>query len=140
MASASLHPASPSHPNPNHSPDADLRSDRPMPDADAAPAELPRWRLRCMWELGSVLNFLHVFRPLLNITGEFTAEDVEAALITPNEILDDVHMPLLKVGSLVVRLELVFPFLHLAVVWNEVYVCVLFLLVYFFYLLHGACC
>uniref|UniRef100_A0A804UCW6 DDT domain-containing protein n=1 Tax=Zea mays TaxID=4577 RepID=A0A804UCW6_MAIZE len=187
MASASLHPASPSHPNPNHSPDADLRSDRPMPDADAvsggasptspekreeeeeeapgkeakpaaaaeeqptprktrlpracnnkpkppppppserprrraaaasgaggadetpqcrvvtplvsepeAPAELPRWRLRCMWELGSVLNFLHVFRPLLNITGEFTAEDVEAALITPNEILDDVHMPLLK--------------------------------------------
>lgn len=49
-----------------------------------------------MWELGSVLNFLHVFRPLLNITGEFTAEDLEAALITPNETLDDVHMPLLK--------------------------------------------
>ncbi|TKW30967.1 hypothetical protein SEVIR_2G073900v4 [Setaria viridis] len=61
-----------------------------------APAELPRWRLRCMWELGSVLNFLHVFRPLLNITAEFTAEDLEAALITPNETLDDVHMPLLK--------------------------------------------
>lgn len=45
-----------------------------------------------------------MFRPLLNITGEFTAEDLEAALITPNEILDDVHMPLLKVGSLIVQL------------------------------------
>ncbi|KAL5678791.1 hypothetical protein ACJX0J_014922, partial [Zea mays] len=37
-----------------------------------------------------------VFRPLLNITGDFTAEELEVALITPNEILDDVHMPLLK--------------------------------------------
>ncbi|XP_062189419.1 DDT domain-containing protein DDR4-like [Phragmites australis] len=68
----------------------------PLVSEPEAPAELPRWRLRCMWELGSVLNFLHVFRPLLNITAEFTAEDLEAALITPNETLDDVHMPLLK--------------------------------------------
>uniref|UniRef100_A0A0E0E8D3 DDT domain-containing protein n=4 Tax=Oryza TaxID=4527 RepID=A0A0E0E8D3_9ORYZ len=57
---------------------------------------MPRWRLRCMWELASVLNFLHVYRPLLNISGEFTAEDLEEALITPNSTLDDVHMPLLK--------------------------------------------
>uniref|UniRef100_J3MJ75 DDT domain-containing protein n=2 Tax=Oryza brachyantha TaxID=4533 RepID=J3MJ75_ORYBR len=49
-----------------------------------------------MWELASVLNFLHVFRPLLNITGDFSAEDLEEALITPNSTLDDVHMPLLK--------------------------------------------
>ncbi|ONM27549.1 DDT domain-containing protein DDR4 [Zea mays] len=68
----------------------------PLVSEPEAPAELPRWRLRCMWELGSVLNFLHVFRPLLNITGDFTAEELEVALITPNEILDDVHMPLLK--------------------------------------------
>ncbi|KAJ1288144.1 hypothetical protein BS78_02G067400 [Paspalum vaginatum] len=68
----------------------------PLVSEPEAPAELPRWRLRCMWELGSVLNFLHVFRPHLNITAEFTAEDLEAALITPNETLDDVHMPLLK--------------------------------------------
>ncbi|KAG2640617.1 DDT domain-containing protein DDR4-like [Panicum virgatum] len=68
----------------------------PLVSEPEAPAELPRWRLRCMWELGSVLNFLHVFRPLLNVTAEFTAEDLEAALITPNETLDDVHMPLLK--------------------------------------------
>jgi hypothetical protein len=61
-----------------------------------------------------------VFRPLLNITGDFTAEELEVALITPNEILDDVHMPLLKVGSLVVQLELVFPFLDVAVyVWKR---------------------
>lgn len=53
--------------------------------------------LHCFW-------WAQVFRPLLNITAEFTAEELEAALITPNEILDDVHMPLLKVGLLVVQL------------------------------------
>jgi len=70
-----------------------------------------------------------VFRPLLNITAEFTAEELEAALITPNEILDDVHMPLLKVGSLVVQLGLVFPVLFLPVCQcvGEVYGCMLFL-------------
>lgn len=29
-----------------------------------SPAELPRWRLRGMWELASVLNFLHVCAPV----------------------------------------------------------------------------
>ncbi|KAL5684139.1 hypothetical protein ACJX0J_010524, partial [Zea mays] len=37
-----------------------------------------------------------VFRPLLNIPVEFTAEELEDAIITPNGTLDDVHMPLLK--------------------------------------------
>jgi hypothetical protein len=32
----------------------------PLVSEPEAPAELPRWRLRCMSELGSVLNFLHV--------------------------------------------------------------------------------
>uniref|UniRef100_A0A8R7PEU4 WHIM1 domain-containing protein n=1 Tax=Triticum urartu TaxID=4572 RepID=A0A8R7PEU4_TRIUA len=68
----------------------------PLVSEPEAPAELARWRLRCMWELGSVLNFLHVFRALLNITVELTAEDIEAALITPNGTLYDIHMPLLK--------------------------------------------
>jgi hypothetical protein len=36
---------------------------------------------------------------LLNIAVEFTAEELEDAIITPNATLDDVHMPLLKVGS-----------------------------------------
>ncbi|XP_044323725.1 DDT domain-containing protein DDR4 isoform X2 [Triticum aestivum] len=68
----------------------------PLVSEPEAPAELARWRLRCMWELGSVLNFFHVFRALLNITVELTAEDIEAALITPNGTLYDLHMPLLK--------------------------------------------
>lgn len=68
----------------------------PLVSEPEAPAELARWQLRCMWELGSVLNFLHVFRALLNITVELTAEDIEAALITPNGTLYDLHMPLLK--------------------------------------------
>jgi hypothetical protein len=32
----------------------------PLVAEPEAPAELPRWRLRGMWELASVLNFLHV--------------------------------------------------------------------------------
>ena len=35
----------------------------PLVSEPEAPAELPLWRLRCMWELGSVLNFLHVREP-----------------------------------------------------------------------------
>uniref|UniRef100_A0A2N9G750 DDT domain-containing protein n=1 Tax=Fagus sylvatica TaxID=28930 RepID=A0A2N9G750_FAGSY len=60
------------------------------------PSQLPRWTLRSMWELASVLNFLHVFRPLLNISLEFSAEEFETALITPNDTLSDIHIPLLK--------------------------------------------
>ncbi|KAG1347536.1 putative tRNA ligase [Cocos nucifera] len=61
-----------------------------------SPSQGPRWELRSMWELASVFNFLHVFRPLLNIAIEFSAEELETALITPNSTLDDIHMPLLK--------------------------------------------
>lgn len=62
---------------------------------------------------------LQVFRPLLNITAEFTAEDLEAALITPNETLDDVHMPLLKVSSLDVSLfDAVSPIPLSSCVWG----------------------
>ncbi|KAJ8513015.1 hypothetical protein OPV22_003449 [Ensete ventricosum] len=70
------------------------------------PSQLPRWELRSMWELASVLNFLHVFRPLLNIGMEFSAEELETALITPNSTLDDVHMPLLKAIPPVTRMAL----------------------------------
>ncbi|KAJ6672485.1 REMODELING AND SPACING FACTOR 1 [Salix viminalis] len=76
--------------------------------APPEPAQLPRWSLRSMWELASILNFLNVFRHLLNITVEFSAEEFETALITPNDTLGGIHMPLLKadlklllVGSLV---------------------------------------
>eukprot|EP01018_Ginkgo_biloba_P023982 Gb_13313 [translate_table: standard] len=55
-----------------------------------------RWHLRSMWELASVLNFLHVFRPILNMNMEFSAEELETALITPNNTLSQLHIHLLK--------------------------------------------
>lgn len=45
-----------------------------------------------------------VFRPLLNIAVEFSAEEFETALITPNDTLGDIHIPLLKVGSFSLQL------------------------------------
>ncbi|XP_068643383.1 DDT domain-containing protein DDR4-like isoform X2 [Aristolochia californica] len=70
------------------------------------PSQVPRWNLRSMWELASLLNFLHVFRPLLNIGIEFSAEELETALITPNNTLDDIHIPLLKAIPPVTRMAL----------------------------------
>lgn len=43
--------------------------------------------------------FLQVFRSLLNIDAEFSVEELETALITPNATLGAIHMPLLKVGK-----------------------------------------
>ncbi|KAK4437127.1 DDT domain-containing protein DDR4 [Sesamum alatum] len=70
------------------------------------PSQLPRWNIRSMWQLASILNFLNVFRPLLNIKVEFSAEEFETALITPNSTLGDVHMPLLKAIPPVTRMAL----------------------------------
>ncbi|PON61040.1 DDT domain containing protein [Parasponia andersonii] len=69
-------------------------------------SQVPRWTLRSMWELASVLNFLHVFRPLLNISAEFSAEEFETALLTPNDTLSDIHIPLLKAIPPVTRMAL----------------------------------
>ncbi|XP_022727568.1 DDT domain-containing protein DDR4-like [Durio zibethinus] len=69
-------------------------------------SQLPRWSIRSMWELASVLNFLHVFRPLLNIAVEFSAEEFETALITPNDTLGDIHIPLLKAIPPITRVAL----------------------------------
>ncbi|KAK8511790.1 hypothetical protein V6N13_029379 [Hibiscus sabdariffa] len=74
--------------------------------APPEPSQLPRWTIRSMWELASVLNFLHVFRPLLNIAVEFSAEEFETALITPNDTLADIHMPLMKAIPPVTRMPL----------------------------------
>lgn len=46
-----------------------------------------------------VCFLLQLFRPLLNISVEFSAEEFETALLTPNDTLSDIHMPLLKVGG-----------------------------------------
>lgn len=45
---------------------------------------------------------------------EFSAEEFETALITPNDTLGDIHMPLLKVGDFVViqLLLMQFELLH----------------------------
>ncbi|XP_059303876.1 DDT domain-containing protein DDR4 [Lycium ferocissimum] len=69
-------------------------------------SQLPRWNLRSMWQLASILNFLNVFRPLLNIRVEFSAEEFETALISPNDTLGDIHMPLLKAIPPVTRMAL----------------------------------
>ncbi|KAL6497414.1 hypothetical protein OROGR_029343 [Orobanche gracilis] len=73
---------------------------------EVEPAQLARWNIRSMWQLASILNFLNVFRPLLNIKVEFSAEEFETALITPNKTLGDVHMPLLKAIPPVTRMAL----------------------------------
>ncbi|KAJ7956317.1 DDT domain-containing protein DDR4-like [Quillaja saponaria] len=70
------------------------------------PSQLPRWNLRSMWELASILNFLHVFWPLLNISVEFTAEEFETALLTPNDTLSDIHIPILKAIPPITRMAL----------------------------------
>ncbi|KAL2492789.1 DDT domain superfamily [Abeliophyllum distichum] len=69
-------------------------------------SQLPRWTIRSMWQLASVLNFLNVFRHLLNIKVEFSAEEFETALIMPNNTLGDIHMPLLKAIPPVTRMAL----------------------------------
>ncbi|XP_057516654.1 DDT domain-containing protein DDR4-like isoform X2 [Amaranthus tricolor] len=66
--------------------------------------QIPRRNLRSMWELASILNFFHVFREVLNITAEFSAEEFESALLTPNSTLNDVHIPLLKAIPPVIRM------------------------------------
>eukprot|EP00246_Nothoceros_aenigmaticus_P001372 TRINITY_DN11894_c0_g1_i1.p1 TRINITY_DN11894_c0_g1~~TRINITY_DN11894_c0_g1_i1.p1 ORF type:complete len:300 (-),score=47.21 TRINITY_DN11894_c0_g1_i1:3-902(-) len=60
------------------------------------PAQGARWQLRSMWELASVLNFFNAFRPLLGFEYDFTAEELETALLVPNSRLDDIHLALLK--------------------------------------------
>lgn len=59
-----------------------------------------------MWELASILNFLHIFRSQLNISVEFSAEEFETALLTPNDTLSDIHMPLLKAIPPITRMAL----------------------------------
>ncbi|XP_019431185.1 PREDICTED: DDT domain-containing protein DDR4-like [Lupinus angustifolius] len=70
------------------------------------PSLLPRWNLRSMWELASVLNFLNLFRDILNISVEFSAEEFETALLNPNDTLGDIHMPLLKAIPPITRMAL----------------------------------
>ncbi|CAA0838535.1 Unknown protein [Striga hermonthica] len=58
--------------------------------------EAIREKLRQRWELASVLNFLHVFEPVIESDLKITAEDVETALIEQNDTLAKIHIALLK--------------------------------------------
>lgn len=59
-------------------------------------SQLARSRLRERWELASVLNFLHVFQPIIQSGLGISAEEIETALITPNDALAQLHIALLK--------------------------------------------
>ncbi|VFQ60123.1 unnamed protein product [Cuscuta campestris] len=63
----------------------------PLPDS-----QLARVQLRQRWELASILNFLNVFEPVLGIKYKISAEEIEMALIVPNESLSQLHVALLK--------------------------------------------
>lgn len=45
---------------------------------------------------------MQVFRDQLNVLAEFSVEELETALIMPNDTLGDIHIPLLKVSALLV--------------------------------------
>ncbi|XP_011081843.1 DDT domain-containing protein DDR4 [Sesamum indicum] len=63
------------------------------PPLDVEPV---RKKLRERWELASVLNFLHVFEPVIGSDLKISAEDIETALIEQNNILAQLHIDLLK--------------------------------------------
>ncbi|KAJ4765920.1 Remodeling and spacing factor 1 [Rhynchospora pubera] len=56
----------------------------------------PLQLLRQRWELASVLNFFHAFEPLIKAELRLSAEEIEAALISPNDDLARLHIALLK--------------------------------------------
>ncbi|KAL9314179.1 hypothetical protein ACSQ67_019631 [Phaseolus vulgaris] len=58
--------------------------------------------LRFLW----LLLLPQLFRHLLNISVEFSAEEFETALLTPNDTLGDIHMPLLKAIPPITRMAL----------------------------------
>ncbi|KAJ3694146.1 hypothetical protein LUZ60_009626 [Juncus effusus] len=58
--------------------------------------ESPTRRLRQRWELAAVLDFLHVFEPLMKSDLGLSAEEIEKALISPNNDLAKLHIVLIK--------------------------------------------
>ncbi|CAA7397192.1 unnamed protein product [Spirodela intermedia] len=58
--------------------------------------DLCRLQLRGRWELASVLNFLHVFQPIILSELKISAEEMEIALMTAGNVLAHIHITLLK--------------------------------------------
>ncbi|KAF8388995.1 hypothetical protein HHK36_025680 [Tetracentron sinense] len=69
-------------------------------DSSLSESELLRLQLRGRWELASVLNFLHVFKPVFESDLKISAEEIETALIEPNNALSQLHISLLKASLL----------------------------------------
>ncbi|CAN4076569.1 unnamed protein product [Withania somnifera] len=68
-----------------------------MGTVDSSPEMgIARRKLRERWELASVLNFLTVFEPVVQIKLKISAEEIETALIEPNDNLAQLHILLLK--------------------------------------------
>ncbi|KAF9612852.1 hypothetical protein IFM89_004262 [Coptis chinensis] len=65
-----------------------------LPDSEAV--DVVRSRLRQRWELASVLNFIRVFKPVIEAKLDISAEEIETAIITPNALLSQLHISLLK--------------------------------------------
>ncbi|CAH9122183.1 unnamed protein product [Cuscuta epithymum] len=71
---------------------------KPEAVLESAPmdSQLARLQLRQRWELASILNFLNVFEPVLGMKVKISAEEIEMALIEPDESLSQLHVALLK--------------------------------------------
>ncbi|KAL3844142.1 hypothetical protein ACJIZ3_001545 [Penstemon smallii] len=63
---------------------------------DTVEIDSVRKELRQRWELASILNFLHVFEPVIESNIKISAEEMETALIQPNSTLAQLHIALLK--------------------------------------------
>ncbi|KAJ0959882.1 hypothetical protein J5N97_000350 [Dioscorea zingiberensis] len=70
--------------------------DDQAPDPAASEQQISRLRLRQRWELASVLNFLHVFEPLIQSGLRMSGEEIEECLIKPNDALASLHIAILK--------------------------------------------
>ncbi|KAF5207078.1 Ddt domain-containing protein ddr4 [Thalictrum thalictroides] len=82
-------------------------------------SELARNRLRSRWELACVINFLRVFKPMINSKLQISAVEIETALISPNSILSELHISLLK-GILPVSKTLTGPDAWVSEVYKKV--------------------
>lgn len=67
-----------------------------IPVSQPSEMRMARSRLRERWELASVLNFLQVFQSIIRSGLEMSAEEIETALIMPNNALAQLHIALLK--------------------------------------------
>lgn len=61
-----------------------------------SPVQKERSQLRSMWQLAAIVNFFNIFRPILNLGPEFSLEELEYSLLSPNHRLDTIHIALLK--------------------------------------------